>query len=302
MYLFLLPFSVTEIQRKMTPQVKDILQVLESFAPKDLAEKWDNVGLLIGNPDDKVSTILIALDPTNAITDEAINIGANTIITHHPVIFHPLPAIHTNNPAGRLLQKALTNNINIIACHTNLDSALDGVNDVLGKALGLSQLVPLQPNPGKDYSQQGLGRVGVYQSPISSEEFLSRLFSVLELETVNIAGPIPEQISKVALCGGSGSDLASIAYSSGADLYLTAEVKHSTAIWANEIGFAVIDGTHYATEKPATHYLTSKLEGIVQQKKWQTKILITETEQHPFFSVHKISPTNLKTKLTGERP
>jgi dinuclear metal center YbgI/SA1388 family protein len=286
----------------MTPQVKDILQILESFAPADLAEKWDNVGLLVGSPQDRVTKVLIALDPTNAIVDEAITIGANTIITHHPVIFHPLPAIHTNTPAGKLLQKALANNINIIACHTNLDSALDGVNDVLGKALGLTQLVPLQPNTEKDFNQQGLGRVGIYQSPISSDEFLSRLFTILELEVVDAAGPIPEQITKVALCGGSGSDLASLAYSSGADIYLSAEIKHSTAIWANEVGFAVIDGTHYATEKPATAYLTSKLNEIAQQKKWQTKILLTETEQHPFVSVNKISLTNSKTKLTGERP
>lgn len=302
MYLFLLPFLVTTRKREMTPQVKDILQVLESFAPADLAEKWDNVGLLVGNPHNKVNTILIGLDPTNAIIDEAITIGANTIITHHPVIFHPLSAIHTNNPAGRLLQKALANDISIIACHTNLDSALDGVNDVLGKALGLTELVPLQPNPDKNYNHQGLGRVGIYQSPISGDKFFSRLFSVLEIQSVDVAGPIPKQIKKVALCGGSGSDLASMAYGSGADIYLSAEIKHSTAIWANEVGFAVVDGTHYATEKPATIYLTSKLKEIAHHNKWQTKILLTEAEQHPFVSVTKISPTKSKTKLTGERP
>ncbi len=278
----------------MTPQIKDILHILERFAPADLAENWDNVGLLVGTPEGDVHKILIGLDPTNALVDEAISCSANAIITHHPVIFRPLSAIHTDNPEGRLLQKALANDIHIIACHTNLDSAADGVNDVLGKALGLEQLVPLQPNPAVENNNQGLGRIGMYESPITSEEFLGRIFSVLKLETVNIAGVIPDHIQKVALCGGSGSDLAGAAYARGADIYLSAEIKHSTAVWAGEVGFAIIDGTHYATEKPATFYLAKELEEIMEKQKWQTEIQLTETEKHPFVSVNKISFMNTK--------
>ncbi len=201
-----------------------------------------------------------------------------------------------------MLQKALANNINIIACHTNLDSAMDGVNDVLGNELGLSHLTPLQPSPSSEKNNQGLGRVGIYQDPLSRDEFLDILFAVLKLHSVNVAGPIPEQINKVALCGGSGSDLATIAYDSGADVYLSAEIKHSTAIWAGEVGFGVIDGTHYATEKPVTSYLAKKLQESINQQNWQTKSRLSETEKHPFVSVNKILATNLKTKLTGEKP
>ncbi len=272
----------------MKPQVKDILQILEILAPAELAEKWDNIGLLVGAPNNVVNTILIGLDPTIRLVDEAMAVGADTIITHHPAIFHPLSAIHTNNPTGKLLQKALANTINIIACHTNFDSASEGVSDVLATSLGLTQLIPLLPDLGGENNQHGLGRVGTYPSPISRDDFLKRLFSVLELKNINVAGPIPDHIEKVALCGGSGSDLATAAYATGADIYLSAEIKHSTAIWANEIGFSIIDGTHYATEKPATAYLSKKLAGMIKQQNWQTQIRLTETEHHPFVSVAKI--------------
>ncbi len=106
-------------------------------APFSLAEAWDNVGLLVGNPEQEVTAVLAGLDPTNSLVDEAIKKGANTIITHHPVIFKPLSAINTAEPSGRLLEKALANRIAIIGCHTNFDSASQGVSDYLALQLGL---------------------------------------------------------------------------------------------------------------------------------------------------------------------
>ncbi len=270
----------------MKPSIRELLQVLDSFAPVALAEKWDNVGLLVGSPDNSVGSILIGLDPTTSLVDEAIAISADTIITHHPVIFKPLSAIDTSDPAGRLLQKALRHDINIIGAHTNLDSAVDGVNDVLGDALGLANRVPLVPAEDGEESATGLGRIGSYASPISRKEFLKRLFALLDVQSLNIAGKLPEKISTVAVCGGSGSDFAPLAHTRGADVYLSAEIKHSTAIWAREAGFVVIDGGHYATEKPATFYLARKLKEIAAEKTWQLKIQLTETEEHPFVSLH----------------
>ena len=269
----------------MKPQIRELLQILDSFAPVALAEKWDNVGLLVGSPDNIVNSILIGLDPTTTLVDEAITLSADTIITHHPVIFKPLSAINTSDPAGRLLQKALGNNINIIGAHTNLDSAVDGVNDVLGNGLGLTSLVPLMPAENGGETATGLGRIGHYPTPVSRTEFLTRLFHLLGVQSLNIAGSLPEKITTVAVCGGSGSDLAPVAYQRGADVYLSAEIKHSTAIWAREAGFAIIDGSHYATEKPATIYLARKLEEIAADKKWQIQIRLTETEVHPFVSL-----------------
>lgn len=267
----------------MIPRIQDILNTLDEIAPHTLAETWDNVGLLLGDRTAEVNSILVGLDPTNRLIDEAISKKIDTVITHHPVIFKPLSSIETNNPGGRLLQKALASQINIIACHTNLDSAVDGLNDVLASALELSDFVPLQPS--QNDSEAGLGRIGSYPEPLTTDEFLSKLFSLLELDSFAMAGKLPEKIARVALCGGSGSDFASIAYHKGADVYLSAEIKHATAVWANETGFAVIDGTHYSTEKPATAFLCKKLKEKFTENKWNVSVNNTETEVHPFVSV-----------------
>ncbi len=286
----------------MKPTVADLLGILDFLAPQRLAEKWDNVGLLVGNPSAGAGSILIGLDPTVALVEEAVAVGAETIITHHPVIFKPLSAIDTSSPAGRLLQKALAHDISIIGCHTNLDSATDGVNDVLAELLGLESLSPLLPAGEQQEENTGLGRIGSYPTPLSAEEFLRRLFHVLQLEAVNIAGTMPERIAKVAVCGGSGSDLAPIAFARGADVYLTAEVKHAMAVWAKETGFAVIDGTHYATEKPATAQLAKQLEQAAAKGGWEIDIKLTETEVPPFVFVHRSLFANTQPQRTGEEP
>jgi dinuclear metal center YbgI/SA1388 family protein len=271
----------------MTAQVKDILESLNEEAPFSLAESWDNVGLLVGNPEQQVTTVLAGLDPTNKLLDEAIRIGANTIITHHPVIFKPLSVINTAEPGGRLLEKALANRIAIIGCHTNFDSASEGVSDYLAHRLGLENLSPLVPSSNDNSTTTGLGRIGVYPTPLASTDFLARVLDVLNLPCVQTAGTLPHEVTTVAVCGGSGSDLASIAFKKEADVYLSAEIKHSTAIWAVENDFCIIDGTHYATEKPAVTLLVKKLREASDRKSWQIKIQQTKEEHHPFVLMDK---------------
>jgi dinuclear metal center YbgI/SA1388 family protein len=271
----------------MTAKVKDILESLNEEAPFSLAESWDNVGLLIGNPEQEVTRVLAGLDPTNSLVDEAIALGANTIITHHPVIFKPLSAINTADPAGRLLEKALSNHIAIIGCHTNFDSASEGVSDYLALQLGLENLSPLVSSSDDNSADTGLGRIGLYPAPLASSDFLAKVLDVLSLPCVQTAGTLPEKVTSVAVCGGSGSDLAPIALRQGADVYLSAEIKHSTAIWAAENGFCIIDGTHYATEKPAVTLLVKKLREASDKNNWKIKILQTKQEHHPFVLMDK---------------
>jgi dinuclear metal center YbgI/SA1388 family protein len=271
----------------MVPRVKDILNSLNSDAPFSLAEPWDNVGLLVGNPDQEVTSILIGLDPTNALIDEALTSGANAVVTHHPVIFHPLTSINTADPDGRLLEKALTNRIAIIGCHTNLDSAADGVSDILAAKLGLKELSPLLPSETRNFPGTGLGRIGSFSTPVSATVFIKKVQEVLNLPSFQMAGQIPEKVTTVAVCGGSGSDLATEAFARGADIYLSAEIKHNTAIWAIENDFCVIDGTHYATEKPSVGLLAEKLRRANSSQNWNIAIRQSETENHPFVLIDK---------------
>ncbi|SDP37889.1 Nif3-like dinuclear metal center hexameric protein [Desulforhopalus singaporensis] len=267
----------------MAATVKNILETLNLDAPFNLAESWDNVGLLVGSSTQQVTGIMIGLDPTIALIQEAIDSGCNTVVTHHPVIFKPLAAIKTDTTAGILLEKALTNRIAIIGCHTNFDSAEEGVSSYLAAKLGLDATTPLVPSPAANDNQQtGLGRIGTYAAAVNGEEFLKKLLAVLEVPGVQVTARLPEKITTVALCGGSGSDLAPLAHERGADVYLSAEIKHATAIWANENDFCIIDGTHYATEKPAVKLLVDKLQHQSEKNNWNITVLQSTRERHPY--------------------
>lgn len=266
----------------MAVTIKDIIKCLDEIAPFAIAESWDNVGLLVGNRNREVRSILVGLDPTMSLLDEAVTVGADTVITHHPAIFKPIPFIDTAEPAGKFLENALSNNINVFACHTNFDSVAPGVNDELANLLGLENISPLIPESSQHIDGAGTGRLGYYPHPLDRSVFISRLLKTLKLPSIQTAGSIPETVSCVALCGGSGSEFAETARSCGADLFITAEIKHNIARWAEEAHFCVIDGTHYATEKPALRLLVKKLKTYANAHRWNISIKETTTERHPF--------------------
>lgn len=271
----------------MKVKVIDVLHELNRIAPLGLAESWDNVGLMIGDPERETRSLLLGLDPSLSLLDEAVNRGADTLITHHPCIFHPLPSVNVATPTGAFLEQALAHKINVIACHTNFDSAVDGVSDALAALLHLDEVSPLRPLDSSENRNEGLGRIGSYAAPQSFSSFMTEVFSALESNTVQIAGTPPEQVQTVALCGGSGSDFAEDAFKRGADVYLSSEIKHSTARWAQDAGFCIIDGTHFATEFPAMALLGSKLESLAHHAGWDVKILQSKFEQPAFTFIHK---------------
>ena len=303
MYLFFIAFLPGSIGKpEMIPSIKNIISTLDRIAPFRLAEPWDNCGLLVGNPDRDITGVLIALDPTGRVLDEAITTGVNTIITHHPLIFHPLPAINTATPTGSFLEKALAHGIAVIACHTNLDSARKGVNDILADALGLIDVEPLRASADGTLPGTGLGRIGNFREGLTPERFMERVFHILDVPSVQVAGLLPDPIARVALCGGSGSDFAESAFAGGADVYLSAEIKHSTARWAEECGFCIIDGTHYATEQPVVSHLVAQLRLAAEAQDWDIRIRQAQTELHPFV-IHNASYRKPHNHLkTGEQP
>jgi len=265
-------------------KVKDLLGALDRVAAFGLAENWDNVGLMLGSPNNTIQGILVALDPTEEVLEEAGEIGADCIITHHPLIFHPLKAINTEQPLGRFLRRALKDNTTVIGCHTNLDQTVGGVSDVLAGSLGLLDLKPLLP-AGNDQSSEpgaGFGRIGRLADPLNGEAFIGYLCDFFKLPALRVAGRLPEEISTVAVCGGSGSDLAEAAYTSGAQVYITGEVKHSTARWAEAIGLCIIDAGHFATENPVVESLVEILQSILAEKDIDIPVWYSEKQQNPF--------------------
>ncbi len=262
-------------------QVKDLLTVLNEFASFDLAESWDNVGLLVGSPESNVSGILVGLDPTMDLLEQAVSTGVNTVVTHHPLIFQPLKALRTDQVIGKLIKKAIDQQLTIIGCHTNLDVVPGGVNDVFAQSLGLHNLKPVTDNE----PDIGFGRIGTLSEPATAESFLEKLSQTLDIKTMRIAGTLPDTITTVALCGGSGSDLAGQAFKLGAQVYISGEIKHSIARWAEDSGFCIIDAGHFATENLIVPALVDTLAQKLTEKGLQMEVLAHGQQSNPFKSL-----------------
>ena len=257
--------------------VQNILNILQDIAADDLAETWDNIGLLIGSPQSRVTSILLGLDPTVDLLAQARNLEAELIITHHPAIFHPLKALRTDQPVGNFISSALQANISVIGCHTNLDATTGGVSDVLAQALGLVNTAPLLSAKNSE-NNCGLGRVGNLQTAVTADAFIDSIHKALSPPWLLEAGPRPDTVSRVAVCGGSCSDFAETARLAGADVFITAEVKHAVARWAEEAGLWLIDGGHFATENPAMPALQSLLTDRLKQTDMAVQIQTARQE------------------------
>lgn len=218
-----------------------IRDFLDSKAPFATAEEWDNVGLLIGNPTDEVNRIVVALDVTTGALETAKAVGANLIVSHHPIIFSPLRHIDA-------LPLALaTAGVSVIAAHTNLDKAIGGVNDTLTALLNLTDVHP---------TEDGMCRIGKLPEPTDAATFAKRVGTILDTAIRSNGG---QSIQTVAVCGGSGGDfLASLA--GKADAFVTGEVRHHEWLDANARGITVIEAGHYATEVPVVDTLCRWLQ------------------------------------------
>jgi dinuclear metal center YbgI/SA1388 family protein len=269
---------------ELTLTTRDLLAALDRLAPFALAESWDNVGLMVGAPDHAIGGILVGLDPTESLLDEALHLGADTIITHHPLLFKPAKTIRTDQPLGRTLAKALRHDINIIACHTNLDVIAQGVSDILAQRLGLADCQPVETTSAADHDL-GFGRIGTLNPSLAGTHLLAKLCQILHCPILLVAGPVPAVVSRVAVCGGSGSELAEKALALGAQVYVSAEIKHSTARWAEMAGLCLIDAGHFATENLITNAFAHRVAETLTAAGQHVPVHATTILQPPF-TVH----------------
>ncbi len=240
--------------------VKDVLRFIETIAPPYMAESWDNVGLLCGRGEGKVEKLLVALDPFATVIDEAIALGADLIVTHHPLIFgEPVKAVSDTTQTGKCLLTLIEHHIAAINAHTNLDLAPGGVNDVLAATLGLEAVQVLNPQgvdaQGRPY---GLIRAGeVAEQPLST--FLKTVKTQLQCDGLRyVSGGKP--VSRVAVGGGScGGAIAEVA-AAGCDTFVTADVKYNQFRTACELGLNLIDAGHFHTENPTMPILAAALQ------------------------------------------
>lgn len=233
------------------PTVHEIERALYDWAPRELAESWDNVGLLLGSGAAEVRRVLVALDVTEWVADEAIARGAELIVAHHPVMncrWHEVQNVLDDNAQGRTIIKLLRAGVSAVCMHTNLDAAEGGVNDILARKLGLENLLPL--------SEEKIGRVGTLKCEKRLEEFLSDVIQSLGCQGLRYrdAG-LP--VRRVAVGGGACAEYIGNAIALGCDTFVTSDVKYHDFLDAN--GVNLIDAGHFETEDPVCDEIIRRL-------------------------------------------
>ena len=236
-------------------KIKEICQFLETLAPLSLQESYDNAGLIIGNPNTELKAILISLDVIEETIDEAIEKEVNLIISHHPIIFSGLKKINGKNSTEKIIIKAIQNNIAIYASHTNLDSVLGGVNDILAQKLNLKNTKFLRPKKDEltklvlenTFSKVGEGMIGELEIPLDEKFFFENLKKNLKLNIIRHTKFLNKKIKKIAICGGSGSFLIKDAISQNADVFITGDIKYHQFFEA-ENKIILADIGHYESE------------------------------------------------------
>ncbi len=216
-------------------KIKEVLEFLNSKYPLSLAEEYDNCGLIIGNENDSVTSGIVALDCTKAVIEEAVRIGANLIVTHHPLLFSAVRQIHS----GDLEFELIKHGISLISMHTNLDAADGGVNDMLCAKIRLS-------NVEKLLCDNFAIRIGDICPSVSPEEFAKIASESLNCPVKFVPGK--KNISRIAVCSGSGGEFIECAISAGADAFLSSEIKHHQFMNAANCGFSLYDAGHQTTE------------------------------------------------------
>jgi dinuclear metal center YbgI/SA1388 family protein len=237
----------------MSVQLDSLISEFEKLWPIANTEEWDVVGLVVGSRNQQISKVLLTVDVTSEVIDYAIEVGADLVFAHHPLLLKSVNSISEQTAKGSLLSKLIRANIALYSAHTNSDSVPTGTSAVLAKSIGLDESVALQIfNDGV----HGIGRIGKLANPISLGELASRLNAVLPQTAtgVRVAGPFDRQIQTIALCAGAGDSYLTIALDKGADVYITSDLRHHPAQEALELAsarnmdFALIDISHWAAE------------------------------------------------------
>lgn len=224
--------------------VREMEQALFELAPRELAFDWDNVGQLLGNPDQMVDHVLVALDITEDVAEEAIQRGCQLIVAHHPVMncrWLPVQSVRSDTPQGHLLLKLLLNHVSAICMHTNLDAAEGGVNDCLAKALCLEHPEPL----GRE--EEKLCRMGTLKEPMPVEAFVAFVSRALGCNGVRYAGT-GNPVRRVAVGGGSCAGSQGAVIAAGCDTFVTSDLGYHDFLDAAGKGLNLIDAGHYPTE------------------------------------------------------
>ena len=233
-------------------KISQITEVIERFAPLGWQESYDNAGLIVGRPDDEVHKALLAVDVTEEVLDEAEAEGCDIVLTHHPIIFHALKRFNSADPVQRCVERAIRSRIALYACHTNLDSAPEGMSWRLAEILGVGNLGVLQPSEAGE--GVGFGVVGELPEAVDTVEFIQFIRRKLGVKVVRYSDTATSAVRRVAVCTGAGASLIGEARRAGADIYITADLKYNDFMTPDKV-LTVADIGHFESEYCAIELL-----------------------------------------------
>jgi len=251
------------------PSLADVVAVLDRLYPPRLAADWDAVGPVCGDPDAQVHKVLLAVDPVDDVVDEVVARKADLLVTHHPLYLRGTSTVYGGTAKGRIVTRLLAAGCGLHVAHTNADDAVGGVSDELARILGVVEAVPLMARPDGQF-ETGSGRVGNLRHPTTLGAFAQRVADALPATPggIRVGGALSRPVSRVAVCGGAGDQLLDQAHQAGADVFVTADLRHhySSELLARG-GPALVDPGHWATEWPwllaAARAMTAELADTV---------------------------------------
>ncbi len=257
-------------------KIDDFIKEIESIAPLELKEPWDNSGIQIRTGNNEISKVLVALEINERVIDEAIGCNADMILTHHPLIFDGIQKIDDNNIIGSHIIKLIRRGISVYSSHTPFDKCIGGNNDYLGMMLGIEDIGPLPAD------ESCICRMGTLPRPMTCQEFANHASFALGIEKqfFNFAGDADETVSKIGWCTGAGAEYLDIAVNAGCDLFVTGDVKYHTAQHARDLGMNILDCGHFGTEYIFAKNMASRLN-----KFYNLDIICSRVNINPFAKI-----------------
>ncbi len=250
--------------------VQDLYNIIDRIAPFETQMESDNAGFLVGSFSREIDTVLLALDLTQPVIDEAVALGAGLIITHHPLMFAPIRSLTDSDYEGRLIRRLVREDINFIAAHTNLDQASGGMNDTLAQLCGL-----------KEITGEGFFRCGFLPESRTAAEFADELRKKLHTE-VRLMAPSDAPVTKVGLCSGGGSDEWILAAEAGCDAFVSGEIRHHHALAMADRRIAALECGHFGTEEPGIRTLAVALQKEFNTIECNVRIYVSGVSAYSF--------------------
>ncbi|RKN12093.1 Nif3-like dinuclear metal center hexameric protein [Streptomyces radicis] len=275
------------------PVLSDVISALDTLWPRAWAQDWDAVGTVCGDPDAEVSRVLFAVDPVREIADEAVAVGADLLVTHHPLYLRGTSTVAADTFKGRVVHTLITNGVALHVAHTNADIADPGVSDALAAALDLRVTGPLAPDPADREGRRGLGRLCALDRPMTLAAFAEHAAARLPAtaQGVRASGDPDRPVRTVAVSGGAGDSLFAEVRAAGADAYLTADLRHHPASEAREHApVALLDAAHWATEWPWCQQAAAQLDAVSERRGWGLRTQVSHRVTDPWI-LHQPSPS-----------